>query len=282
MAFHESSTNATAILPDARGNAVFYGPLADTAVAFQVAEVVQTIAATYRIPLVVDTPQAGWVAEGEPITESDPKLAEAVVRPTKLAALTRVSLEMATDSEPGALNVVGKGMVVDIAKKVDTAFFGSLPAPAPAGLESLNGVTTVAAPTKFANLDPFAEALSKIEGHGITSGVSFVSNPTDALELAQLKQAKDSNAPLLGADPTNPSRRVIFGAPLFTSPYVVKGHVWAIPRERVTVVQRTPAELESSRHAAFNTYEALMRIVSRVGFAFTEPGAVVKIVKATA
>ncbi|MCP2259436.1 phage major capsid protein, HK97 family [Streptoalloteichus tenebrarius] len=282
MPFYESSPNATAILPDERGNAVFYGPLQETAVAFQVSTVVHTDAQTYRVPLVVDTPQAGWFTEGAPITETEPKLAETVVRPPKLAALTGVSLEMVNDSRPPALLMVGKGMVIDAAKKIDAAFFGSLPAPAPAGLEALTGVTTVSAPAAFSNLDPLAEALSRIEDHGLTTGISFVANPADALELAKLKQTKDSNAPLLGIDPSNPTRRVIFGYPLFTSPAVTKGHVWAIPRERVTVVQRTPAELEASRHAAFNTYEALLRLVHRVGFAFTQPSAVVKIVRATA
>lgn len=64
-----------------------------------------------------------------------------------------------------------------------------------------------------------AQSLAETVGANISA---FVARPTDALALAQV-QAAPLNSPLLGQDPTQPTRRQIFGVPLHVSSSVTAG-----------------------------------------------------------
>src|SRR5690606_2959055 len=209
------TANGGPILPDEVSTLVVQ-PVTSASVATQTATVVMTGSHTFRIPRVTEAPTAAWVAEGAEITPDDMTLDEVEVTPAKVAGLTIISRELADDSDPSAHTVIGEGLARDIARKVDAAFFGALAAPAPSGLGALAGTTPVAAGTAFADLDPFAEAMSEAEQLGATL-TAFVANPADALTLAQLKDATGSNRPLLGVDPSQPTRRTIFGVPLYVS-----------------------------------------------------------------
>jgi hypothetical protein len=79
-----------------------------------------------------------------------------------LKGLTVISNELADDSDPSALQIVGDGLVRDLQIRLDSPFFGNTVAHGPNGLESLTGVQTVDA-ASLDNLDAFAEALSKAE-----------------------------------------------------------------------------------------------------------------------
>ena len=74
-----------------------------------------------------DDPTAAWVAEGAEIPRSDADLDEIVVTPRKVAGPTIISRELAEDSTPAATQVVGDGLPMDIATKVDSAFFNHPP-----------------------------------------------------------------------------------------------------------------------------------------------------------
>lgn len=267
--------NAGPILPD-EVSALVVQPVISAAVATQTATVVTTGSHTFRIPRVLDDPAAQWVAEGQEITPDDMTLDEIDVTPSKVAGLTVISRELADDSDPAANNVVGDGLARDIARKVDAAFFGALAAPAPSGLAALTGTTTVAAGTAFEDLDPFAAAMSEAEQRGATL-TAFVASPTDALTLAQLKDATGSNRPLLGTDPTQPTRRTVFGVPLYVSPDVTPGTVWGYDRSKVWVVMRDDAKIEVDRSVFFTSDRVAIKATMRVGFAFPHPATVVEI-----
>ncbi len=215
-----STTGIGGLLPHAYG-ALIVQPVTDAAIATQVANVVTTGSHEFHVPVVVEDAGAAWVAEGAEIPADDATFGEVVVVPAKLAGLTIISRELAEDSSPAAAEVVGQSLARDMARKLDAAYFGNMPAPAPAGLASLPtsgaaGVSTVDAGAAWADVDPFAEAISKAEQAGARLR-AFVANPGDALALSTLKQATGSNVPLLGADPTVATRRTILGAPLFTA-----------------------------------------------------------------
>lgn len=186
--------------------------IGDQSVAAQVATVVPTNATRTHIPLVTADPSAAWVAEGAEIAASDPTLDDAIVTPAKIAGLTIITNEFAADTSPAAAGIVGDGLSRDIARKIDSAFFGSKGASPvqPAGLEHLVGVSAVDADADWANLDPFAAALANAERVGLAVD-SFVANPADALILATLKESTTSQRPLLTSDPTQPSKRLIQG-----------------------------------------------------------------------
>lgn len=135
----------------------------------------------------------------------------------------------------------------------------------PEGLEDLTGVTDVDAGLAWANLDPFAEAISNAEGLGLTID-SFVANPADVLLLAKLKEATASNKPQLGSDPTNPTRRVLQGARLYASSAVTMGTIWGIPQARVMLLRRKNVDLQVDRSAYLTSDRTAIRATMRIGF----------------
>lgn len=275
MATSTSTTGIGGILPEQYGP-IIVQPVQQMSVAMQVATVIATSRHTMSLPVVTEDPSAAWVTEGSEITPDDPVFAEITVTPSKVAGLTIITRELADDSSPAALGLVGDGLARSIADQVDKAFFGDLSEPAPSGLESLSDVTPVDAGEAWTDLDPFTEAIAKAEGKG-TAITSFVAHPDDALALGTLKEATSSNRPLLTPDPTTPTRRVIQGVPLLTSPHVTAGTVWALPKERVIVVRRQDVSLETSTDAYFSSDRVAIRAVMRVGFAFPHEAAIVRI-----
>lgn len=278
MALHTTTAGVSAISPDQIEQLIVL-PVQSNSIAFQAATLVTTNATETRIPRVTDDPSAAWTAEGDEIGTSDPKIDDIAVLPKKLAGLVVVSNETVADTNPAADSIVGDGLTRDIARKVDAAFFGSnsaAPTLQPEGLEDQTAATTVAAPAAWADADPFAEAISNVEGLGLGIG-SFVANPADALLLAQLKESTASSRPLLGSDPSNPTRRALQGVPMLVSPAVTAGTVWGIPSTRAVIVRRNDVDLQVDRSAYFTSDRTAIRATMRVGFAFTQPAAIQKI-----
>lgn len=257
-------------------------PTFEAAVCTQVANVVQIGSTSLRIPRVTTDPTAAWTLEGQEIAVTDADLDEVIVTPSKLAGLSIVSRELANDSSPQAAEVVGQGLSRDLARKLDQAMFTGMASPAPAGLATLAGVSTVPAPTAWANADPFVAATFEAEEVDARL-TAFVSNPADALALSQLKEETGSNKPLLSAgDPTQAARRQLAGVPLFVSRFVAEGTVWGIPGDRVAVVVREDAEVTSDASVFFTSDRVAVRAILRAGFGFPHPAAVVKITLAAA
>ena len=198
------------------------------------------------------------------------------VGPTHLKGLTVVSNELADDSDPSALEVVGAGLVRDLQTRLDSAFFGNTVANGPSGLESLSGVQHVDAGSVLTDLDAFAEALSLAEQVGATL-TAFVMNPATLLSLATLKVAETWNQPLLGIDPSSPTKRSAQGVPVHWSPSVPEDTIWGIPRAKVFAVLRVPASVVTDRSAYFSSDRLGVRCVTRWGFAYPHEAAIVKI-----
>jgi len=269
------TTDAPGFTPDDYG-ALIIQPVTAASVALSTTTVVTTSSTVFHVPIVTADPTAAWVAEGGEIGADDATLDEEKVTPSKVAGLTIISRELATDSSPAAAQVVGDGLARDIARQVDTAFYGTTTANGPGGLGGVTGVSTVDSGGSFANLDPFAEAISKAETEGATL-TAFVANPTDALTLAKLKDESGSNRPLLGTDPTAPTRRTILGIPLVTSPAVAEDTIWAYDRTRIVTVMRDDVTLDVDRSAYFTTDRIGIRATMRIGFGYPHPASIVRI-----
>jgi HK97 family phage major capsid protein len=252
-------------------------PLTRQSVAMQVSSVVQTVSPETRFPIVATDPTNSWVAEGDEIPASTPDVEELTVTPKKCAGLTVVSTELAQDSNPSALTVVGNGLVRDLQVRVDAAYFGTTVTNGPDGIANLAGAQTVDAGSAFTNLDPFAEALSKAETVDLSLNRAFVAHPSTLLALSQLKIGTDWNLPLLGADPSSPTKRSILGAPVFWSPAVDEETVWLITRMKSFVVIRMPVAVRVDESAYFTSDQVAIRATMRVGFGWPHPAAVVKI-----
>ena len=229
------------------------------------------------MPRVTADPTAAWTAEGAEIAVSDAVLDELEITPKKLAGLTVMSNELASDSSPAALSVVGQGLVRDLRRKIDAAFFTNTTANGPSGLGSLT-TSTASAGGAWDDFDWAYAAISAAETLH-TEVTSFVTSPATALALATLKEGTASNKTLLGADPTKPASRTIAGVPLLVSPSVAADTVWAIPRQHVLFVLRLPATVVTDSSVFFTKDSVAVRATLRVSFGFTYPLTVVKISK---
>jgi HK97 family phage major capsid protein len=269
-----TSGGASILTPEQVG-ALVIRPLMEQSIAALVSTAVTTGAHDFRVPIVSADPTAAWTAEGAEITASDPTITELTITPKKLAGLTVISNELAADSSPAALQVVGEGLVRDLKRKVDAAYFGNTTTNGPSGLGSLT-TTVIDAGDAWTNLDAFEGAKSAAETLHTTIS-AFVTNPTTALALASLKEQTGSNKALLASDPTSPTSRVIGGVPLFVSPEVGTNIVWAIPRQHSMFVIRQDASVVTDTSVYFTSDRVAVRATLRASFGFTYPLGFVKI-----
>lgn len=220
-------------------------------------------------------PSADWVDEGQEIPVSDADFDEVSTAFHKLAGLTIITAELAADSNPEASQAIGDGLARDMSRRVDGAFFGSLTAPAPAGLGSLT-VTEVPAGSAITNTDPFNDGLHAAEQAGARVD-SWVANPDDVLALSKVKKATGSNEPLMAWSPDSPTGRAVVGRPLFPCVDVPAGTLWGIPRNRCFLVVREDAEIETDSSVFFTSDRVAVRGKLRVGLLFPHPAALVKL-----
>ena len=200
--------------------------------------------------------------------------------PKKLAGLVAVSNELASDTSPAALQVVGDGLVRDLKRKIDSAYFGNTVTNGPSGVGSLT-TSTATNGGSWSSLDSFEAAKSAAET--LHSEITaFVTSPATALALSTLKAfaTVGSNMPLLQQDPTKPAVRTISGVPLYVSPAVAADIVWAIPKQHSLFTLRQDATVVKDSSAYFTSDRVAVRATLRVSFGFTYPLTLVKITKA--
>ncbi len=270
-----TTTSAAAILTPEEVAQLVILPLQQASVAMQAGTVVTINSHVLRVPRVVTDVAAGFVAEGAEIPATDASVDQLEITPAKLASLSVITSELANDSSPAALQVVGDGIVRDVTKKLDAAFFANTTPNGPAGLGSITA-TTADAGDSWTNLDAFEFAKSTAEQHNSVVD-SFVGNPATVLAISTLKEQTGSNKGLLQPDPSKPSGRTVAGVQLLTSPSVPTNVVWAIPKSRVIIALRQGATVEQDRSVFFTSDRVAIRCTLRVSWGFVEPLALTKI-----
>jgi len=277
------TAGAGPILTPSEVESLVVRPVLDQAVSALVSTVVQIGTNQLRVPVVTADPSANFVAEGAEIPATDGTLTEIVVTPKKLAALSVISSELANDSSPAALQVVGDGITRDVKRQLDASFFKAAPGTTTDGPSGLGSLTTATASNSgsWANLDSFEAAKANAEALH-TMVTSFVAAPATVLALSTLKEygTAGSNKPLLQADVTQPTARTIGGVPLYSSPAVAADTVWALPAQHCLFVVHQGAQLVSDSSVMFTSDRVAIRCVMRVSYAFTQPLAITKITKA--
>lgn len=284
------TTNGKAILKPEEVASLVVQPMIDRAVATQVSTVVNITSNSLRVPVVTADPQAEWTPEGDEIPVSDATVEEVNIKPRKLAGLSIISNELANDSSPAAMQVVGEGLVRDLARKLDQAMFGTPASPeAPAGLTANAGVTTIVVGDTAINAGVpvidgaspdsmdwaiMADAHARLHNTAITS---YVVSPGRFAWLSFIKESQISNRSLLQPDSTSPTGLTINGKPVFVTPAVADDSVYCIPRQHVFVAMRQDASVEADRSAYFSSDRTALRAIVRVGFGFSYPEAVVRV-----
>lgn len=272
------TSDASPILPEQVANDLLIAPLMETAVATNpaIARTVVTGNNTIRFPRVSKHASAGWVAEGSPIPETGVELADLVVEPRKLGALSSLTRETMEDSDPAAQQILGESMVRGIRQVLDTSFVSSTGA-GPVEPKGLAGITATEAVLDLADLDSFVQAAYTIaeQGHICTG---YLVSPADAAAIALLKQGSDSNAYLLESNA--PGTVSLNGIPLVISADLEPGTAYAIPAATVLTVIRRDATIETSDAPRFSSDVITVKTTMRVGFGFADELAIVRLTAA--
>jgi len=251
--------------------------IAEKSAAFQAGTVVSTSSETIRFPKLTADPAVAWTAENTQISLTDPTTDELIVVPKKVAGLTQISNEAAQDTNPAVADQIGRGLARNIAKKIDSSFFGNTVANGPSGLLSAVGVQVIDTGTvTFTSLDPFHNAKAAALTNGAELTVFLVA-PDVALALSKAKKlASGSNESLF--DTTGVSDGVtLAGIPVIVSVDVPAGNAWGLDGSQVMVVQRTGTNVTTSSDAAFAFDAVQVRATARVAFGFANPAGIVRL-----
>lgn len=271
-----NSTLQTAWTPEDYGRLVDL-VLAEKSIAFRAGTVVGTANESIRFPLLKADPAVGWYAENTQIALTDPTTDELVVTPKAVKGLTQISNEAASDSNPEVATEVGRGLARNIAKKIDSAFFGNAVTNGPSGLLSLTGVNVVdtGSTVTLTSLDVFHDAKAAALADGAEVSV-WILAPDVALALSKAKTADASNVGLLDANGVGDGVSLA-GIPVLVSVDVAAGNAWGLDSTQVKIVQRTGTNVVRSIDAAFDHDAVQVRATARVGFGFTNPAGVVRL-----
>jgi len=274
-----TTVNAAAILTPEQVQSLVVEPVTRQSIATQASTPVFITSKDTRFPILKSDPDAGWVAEGAEIDVDDAEFDELEVIPKKVAAITVISSELATDSTPEAQEVIGSALVRSLVSKIDSAYFGNTITNGPSGLGSLTDRQLVLAGVTPSNTDAFLEAQSLAENVGANIS-AWVTDPTTALTLAKLKKQTGSNEPLLSTDAASPTGKVIAGVPVYTSPYVPTTparRVWGIAKSKSFVVIRKDTTVDIDKSAFWTSDRVGVRAIARVAFAFPHQEALVEV-----
>lgn len=268
-----SRAEAAAILSPEQVQALVVNPVLQRSVAGQALDQQGITASKARFPVVKADPAAGWTAEGAEITASDADFDELEVGPFKLAALSIITNEAATDTNPAAPGIIGAGLVRDLTRKLDKALFAASTANGPAGLPSLTHTHGITVDSWDDIYDGLVDASSGVESSGSQVRV-WLFSPEDAAALAKVTVGTDFRTPLLGSVAASPEvGRTLLGAPLLISDQQPAGTAYAIDSSVAHLCVWDGTEVVADQSAYFTSDRLAIRAKMRCNFAFChEPG----------
>jgi len=230
---------AAGILTPEQVGELIVRPITQQSVAMQACTVVRSASHVYLFPIVDEDAASQWVPEAQEITLSDPTVTELQVTPLKVAALVRVSTELAEDSSPEATTVVQESLARSIARSIDKAFFAASTENGPDGLLSVPGVQVIDAGSAFSNFDWAVDAKTALRKAGAEPS-SFVASAETVGTLSSIKiftgSDLSSNEPLLAAtdgDVTQATPENVLGVPLIAvadGTALADNLIWGIDR----------------------------------------------------
>ncbi|WP_431839713.1 phage major capsid protein [Gordonia hongkongensis] len=277
MTLKNTSDGTGGFLPHDFG-ALVEKPLRAAAVAFDpnVAGQIYTESATFDIPVVDSDAGAAFVAEGNDIQIEDAVFDTVSVTPAKVAGISVISRELSEDSSPEAGQVVANGLAFSIARKVDQALFAGLPSPAPAGLATAD---VHEMDWDATSLDSILEAYGFMRDLGANPTAVVVSG-SDLTDLSKLKDGTGSLRGLLEPDATMPTRFLVNGVPLISSPAVPAGTAYVLDSTKLFTVLRSGTTVELDTSVYFVSDRVAVKARARVGFGIAHPEALVRLVQA--
>lgn len=269
-----SAPTGVSLSPEDRA-ALIIQPLERESLALRTSRVLPTLRDSVQVPMLTEDVPVDFIAEGAELPQGSPTVNEVSLRPVKIAALTILSSELAEDSEPEAVNLIGQSIARSIKVKLDQAFLfaatGGLPS---AGV--LTGPSIVDGGSLGANLDGISDAITAVEAAGGIADV-IVMNPATWGRIAKIKSdSGSSNAPLLGVD-GSATNRTLFGVPTYVDSSVVADVVGIWDASAVAVTLRRDVKVESDTSRYFDSDSVAVRATLRADWAVLDPSRVVKL-----
>ncbi|GAA4863894.1 phage major capsid protein [Saccharopolyspora cebuensis] len=254
---------------------------------------IDTTAAKLEIPRLLADGAANWTAEGAEIAVSDPSADVVTATPRKLAALSFMSNELVSDSNPAAQDMVAENLARAVALKLDRGFFeGSGTAPEITGLRNQPGIQTYSMGTDggpLTNLDPFADALGQLAGANAT-GTAIVMHPRNWQAITKIKETDTSTKPVIvdgAGSPTAGVRRSIYGVPVHLTSQLSTDEaegagtgtnsIYVYEAAQVVAVMRQDVAVEVDTSTAFTSDRTAVRVKMRADLVLPNPEAVIRI-----
>lgn len=236
---------------------------------------------TIRLPKMSTDPTAVWTSENEELTSSDPATGEVILSAKKVASFVRVSNELISFGEPGAVELLFTQGAGSLALAIDLAAFeGTGLSNEPRGLSGRSGISTVsmgANGAAFTDLDPFADAIGTLATNN-ASASAIVMAPRSWQSLVKIKEDTGTSVkPLLqassGSGGQAPSGS-IYGVPVFLSSQLSitqtqgsasnASSAYVFQSDRIVVSRHGPMRVEVDRSRFFEFDQSAIRFVALV------------------
>lgn len=272
MATETTTTSAKAWSPDL--TAIDPNDAVPDALVLTTSTVLGTVegdAPAVRVMYVIDD-DADFVAEGAPIPEADPDLAECVVYTGKVAQLIRLSHEQWV--QPGAEATLSESVRRAVTKRANAAYIAQVAptAPAttpPAGIINVAGILDGG--TVAGDLDALIDLMALIETNGGTPS-HLVLSPSAWASLSKFKSATGSAQNLLGAGRTA-TERLLLDVPVLVSGAVPAGQGLVIDQSAIASAVGDVI-VAQSEHAFFSSDSIALRCTWRFGANLVRPNRV--------
>lgn len=272
-----SQPTGVALSPEERA-ALIVEPLERDSLALNTTRVLPTIRDSLQVPMLTEDVPVDFVAEGAELPQGEPTVNEASLTPRKIAAMTVLSSELAEDSEPEAVNLIGQSIARSIRMKLDQAFLlaasGGLPSPG-----VLTGSNFTDGGALGTNLDGLSDAITAVESAGGRADV-IVMSPATWGRLSKLKVlATDSNQPLLGVDGgvNAAQQRTLFGVTVHVDYSVAADVIGIWDSSAVAVAMRRDVKVESDTSRYFDTDSVAVRATLRCDWRVLDAARVVRL-----
>jgi HK97 family phage major capsid protein len=220
------------------------------------------------VPFVLDTENAGYVAEAAEIPESNPTLDEVLVHTKKISRL--VSLSNEQFRKVNTAGQIAQSVARDLVQKADASFIGDVSNPT--GI--INTIGTLGGYNIASDLDDLIEAVAAIEDNGGTPDAIVVSpNTWASVQKLKLGATFDSAYTLgVGVEVAMPR---LLSLPVYKSRYIPDWTGLVIDSSAI-VSAVGPVRVATSEHALFNSDGVQVRATWRIGWACPRPNRIAK------
>ncbi|MDW5610007.1 MULTISPECIES: phage major capsid protein [Mycolicibacterium] len=222
----------------------------------------------------VDDDEAQFTAEGDPIPEAEPDLAEVLVYTAKVTQLVRITSEQF--AQTNTATQLSESVARALTRRANTAFVAE-PAPvAPAAAPSAGLVETAGIIDGGAlvdSLDVLTDLVALLQDNLAVPSAILV-DPLGWGELRKLKVGTSYNQTLLGAGTSDAEQRLL-GLPVIVDP-AVPDYTGLVVDQRAVVSAVGPIKVATSEHEYFSSDSVLLRATWRFGHVVVRPNRIGK------